>query len=74
MQYVVKEEKKHTTKDELKYIDNIGRYSEHTLNIPRVEMLKKYLEVSILKQNWGDVDKKLAITHASNEFKREQGF
>jgi len=72
MQCVVKEEKKHTTKDELKYIDNIGRYSEHTLNIPRVEMLKKYLEVSILKQNWGDVDKKLAITHASSELKREQ--
>ena len=73
MKYIVKEVKKHTTTDELKYIDNIGRYSEHTLNIPRAEMLKKYLDVSILKQNWGDVDKKTAIQYASIELKREQG-
>jgi hypothetical protein len=72
--YGFKEEKKHTTNDELKYITNIGRYSEHTLKIPREEMLEKYLAVSILKQNWGDIDKKTALTFASNELKRERGY
>ncbi len=74
MQYVMKEVKKHTTNDELKYIDNIGRYSAHTLHIPRAEMLEKYLATTILKQEWSDMDKKAVIQYASNALKHEQGF
>jgi transcription antitermination factor NusA-like protein len=62
----------HTTKEELFYIENIGQFSETTMEIPRKEMLTNYIEALKLKKKWGDVDKIKVLSFAYSELAKEK--
>lgn len=46
-----------TTAAELQYLENIGITHQFTKTIPRMELLKRYLEGANRRVNWGDVNK-----------------
>ncbi len=61
------QERKHTTQDELNYINSIGQHSDHSSNTPRSELLVNYLAVSKKRSDWNNMDQKKCIAYAKKE-------
>lgn len=47
----------HKDKDEQLYIDSIGMHSPQTKKIPRLELLKKYFNATLMRTKWDDRSK-----------------
>jgi hypothetical protein len=57
-----------STKDELKFIDNIGTFGNRPFG--RLALLEGYLRGVRQRKDWGGMDKSEVIAHASAELDR----
>ena len=53
-----------TTKNEMEWLDNIGRSSQSTRMSDAVDLLKNYVEYYDRRICWNDIDKIACVDHA----------
>ncbi len=53
-----------TTKNEMDWLDNIGRSSPSTRNSNAVDLLKSYVEYADRRICWNEIDKRACVAHA----------
>jgi hypothetical protein len=53
----------HGTKDELRYLHNIGE--EGLSKLPRSQRLQNYIDAAQLRVHWGNLDKDLLLAEAA---------
>lgn len=53
-----------TTKNEMEWLDNIGRSSPSTRNSNAVDLLRSYVEYADRRICWNEVDKRACVAHA----------
>lgn len=59
---IEKEEPRHSTDAELKFIERLGKHSEE--KAPRPELLRGYLAGCEKRTNWGMIDSAMVIAYA----------
>lgn len=57
----------HTTADELLFIQTIGQTHEKTKTMKRKDLLTKYFNASLLRDNWGSMDKYKVLAFLQDE-------
>ena len=63
----------HTTSQEIRFINNLGKYREQQRNPKsRVDLLPGYLKGCCQRSDWGCVDKLMVMQHAADQLFREQ--
>ncbi len=53
-----------TTKNEMEWLDNIGRSSPSTRTSNAVDLLRSYVEYADRRICWNEIDKRACVAHA----------
>jgi hypothetical protein len=53
-----------TTRNEIEWLDNIGRSSPSTCRTNQIDLLRNYVEYSCRRICWNDIDKHACVSHA----------
>ncbi len=53
-----------TTKNEMEWLDNIGRSSPSTQWMEKIDLLRNYVEYSDRRICWDGIDKQACVDHA----------
>jgi hypothetical protein len=61
----------HTTDDEIIYILSIGKHAYNTRRLPRVSILRKYIDTAYSRLNWSGMNSEEIIRFAESELHNE---
>lgn len=58
---------KSKTDDEMRYINNIGKFHWETKTVPRKVMLEKYYYALLKREDWGNLDKQEILGYVTKQ-------
>lgn len=56
-----------STNDEMRFLDNIGNFSNPPSPLPRKVLLKKYADSMEIRHNWDNIDKVIVEEYLAKE-------